>query len=210
MRSQLRTAIVVLSLLLLGTSPLSGQMGLRLQGLTGQGNQLSGLEESRFMTTGWESGAYYWFRLKDLRIEFFPEVHYGRLQWSDAPVARQSVAGIGMPVSLYLFDLKSDCDCPTFSKQNDLFEKGFFVQVAPSISNLSTTGLVEPSGHLWTVRAAAGIGLDIGVSDMVTITPLLHYVHALHSWGRAELLLPTHSWRAGVQATFRPDYGRRR
>ncbi len=68
-----------------------------------------------------------------------------------------------------------------------------------------------------TFRFGFGIGFDIGVSDLVTVTPFLKYnFRTRPDWDPAELIgengIPDgNEWlfTAGLRAIFRPDYTRR-
>ncbi|MEZ4986899.1 MAG: hypothetical protein R2795_17980 [Saprospiraceae bacterium] len=129
--------------------------------------------------TGWTAGIDYWFRLKKLRIEFLPTLAFSHLQ-ADAATATTDFSTVlnGLHFSwntnIYLFDLKGDCDCPTFSKEGPSLHKGFFVQIAPGISYLDFN-INDPSGDIASSDTAfhlgIGTGVDIGLSDFLTITP---------------------------------------
>ena len=77
-------------------------------------------------------GIDYWFRLKNRRIEFLPELNYS---WSESDflisgnTIRTQFFSFFFNTNVYFLDLASDCDCPTFSKQNDFFKKGLFFQL---------------------------------------------------------------------------------
>lgn len=129
--------------------------------------------------SGWSAGLNYWFRLRNLRIEFIPEVSYGQTQQilPDNNTFDAQWLAFTVHTQFYLLDLFSDCDCPTFSKQNDLFQRGFFLSLSPGLTyatfdtgsqligplDRSQTGLVPHLG--------AGIGMDIGLNDFITLTP---------------------------------------
>ena len=169
---------------------------------------------------------YYWFRPKDNRIEFYPEISLATTldQKDQDPTTDLFVVSAGMNVDFYLFDLINDCDCPTFSKQGSFFTRGFFIETsvfadyeildyrAPDNSSSTSSGV--------TIRGGLGVGLDIGVSDMVTITPL-GYIHAkpVSSWDELNNALEPSleekpngiDWYRGfaLRVIFRPDYRRR-
>lgn len=129
------------------------------------------------------AGADYWFRLKKYRLEILPSIHYqyahenvtltnnalGTLNWS--------MIDISPVFQFYPLDFFSDCQCPTFSKQGQFLKKGLFVQLAPGYAysnlvgkNTETSNVSEGIGF---VRAGAGI--DIGISDLITISPFINY-----------------------------------
>lgn len=145
-----------------------------------------------FKQTG--AAIHYWLRLKNTRIEFYPEAGYavGQPQGypenttADFDFVEESMnaAWFRVPVRFYPLDFKGDCDCPTFSKQGNFIKKGFFLTVAPGLrwiqmdgnTGFQNNGSIETStgsftrdGISWT--AGIGAGLDIGLSDALTLTP---------------------------------------
>ncbi|MEM8909381.1 MAG: hypothetical protein AAGD05_16155, partial [Bacteroidota bacterium] len=118
---------------------------------------------------GWGIGLDYWFRLKNYRIEFLPELNYSSFSktWSNPTNETDQLTSrflsLHFNTNIYLFDLSGDCDCPTFSKQGDLMQKGFFVQVSPGLSwvqnqyeNLQDNSQTDNS------TIAPSIGLGVG------------------------------------------------
>jgi hypothetical protein len=79
--------------------------------------------------TGYSVGLDYQFRLKKVRIEFAPELNYSH--WSTPETndlqTNSNWYSFFFNVRVYPFDLKGDCNCPTFSKRGKTFQKGFFV-----------------------------------------------------------------------------------
>jgi len=126
------------------------------------------------VSNGYKAGIDYWFRLKQKRIEFTPEVSYAFYESAYLPeMTNDRVAFFSLQINtqFYLLDLLNDCNCPTFSKQNNFFKKGFFLRLSPGLTRLhwaSGWGKVQPT-------LGMGIGLDIGVSDLLTISPLLTF-----------------------------------
>lgn len=129
---------------------------------------------------GYKFGIDYWFRLKNQRIEFTPEINFAF--YNSAPNSgtdyRVEFYGFHFNTNIYLLDLLNDCNCPTFSKQNDFFQKGFFIRIAPGINALRFVDQAETltgdnaSELNYTPSIGLGAGLDIGLSDLVTITPI--------------------------------------
>jgi hypothetical protein len=137
---------------------------------------------------------HYWFRLKNTRIEFFPEIGFAKGGYEDYPEssvgdfiyikeAYQSYF-FRVPTRFYVLDFEGDCNCPTFSKQGTFFKKGFFLMVAPGVqmanfpveygslsSGEEQMQSYSRAGVTWSV--AGGLGLDIGISDAITITPMV-------------------------------------
>jgi len=139
---------------------------------------------------GWHVGIDYWFRLPQKRVEFFPEISYEKYS-QDFGLATDEIKSLSLyfNTNIYLLDFEGDCNCPTFSKGGDLFEKGFFIQVSPGISYFTSTfGLdseeIEDSNLSFGL--GLGAGLDVGISDFLTITPLLKFTW-LPSASREEL-----------------------
>lgn len=174
------------------------------------------------------ASAYYWLRLEDVRVEFLPEVGYMLSFAHDENALTSRIRTIPLLINtdIYLFDLLDDCDCPTFSKQGTFVQRGFFVEVSGGVDfqtleleNATQETIFDVSENIW--RAGLGIGLDIGVSDLVTITPtaFMHW-HSTPDWQglpealgieRTSVSATGGDWYRGfaVRAIFRPDYTRR-
>ncbi|NND09505.1 MAG: hypothetical protein HKN87_24305 [Saprospiraceae bacterium] len=169
---------------------------------------------SQLSHSGYDVGIHYWLRLPEHRIEFYPEITYANFSRSEptSPADRPidiDRYGLALPISLYPFDFRGDCDCPTFSKQNDLFKKGFFLQLVPSFYQVHSSFTDQPTAKTWKSQAglAIGAGLDIGISDLVTISPLLHYyIEVLQTKSTSEGPLGEQEFRFGIRVAFRPDY----
>ena len=120
----------------------------------------------------------YWFRLRDQRIEFYPYISYQQastdLQFANVDLGLRQIGG-GINAHLYVLDLIGDCDCPTFSKQGTFFKKGFFLLagIGADFSTKAVNGDFRDCYFDFT--AHAGLGLDIGVTDIITLTPILRY-----------------------------------
>ncbi len=195
----------------------SAQFGLRV----GATSFLSSASDQNYSEIGPEVAVHYWTRLKEHRIEFYPEVMYSTYRNSDFRFVQDFTyafrrIGLGVPIRIYPLDFVSDCNCPTFSKQNDLFEKGFFVFVAPSANVLKLFDLgyrledwVGAPDHFndWSLDfdIGFGLGLDIGISDLVTITPNVQYRPKL--FGEENFFTRASAEvNFSITATFRPDY----
>lgn len=144
---------------------------------------------------------HYWTRLKNLRIEFYPGLIYQKYLNAD-----QNIQGFGItvPTAFYILDMINDCDCPTFSKNDYLIQKGLFLRAGPSY--LKTTSAEEDFKSVDIAAGEINIGLDLGVSDLLTLTPLLGYKQQFYpgtdfnSNGFIQL---------GLSMLWRPDYKRR-
>jgi len=129
---------------------------------------------------GWSAGVDYWFRLPTARIEFTPELNYAvqKIQVVDGPELKTEWYSFFFNTNIYLLDLLNDCDCPTFSKQNDFFAKGFFIQVSPGLSmpsfkNALSSGSSDRQNGDLHFSLGGGLGFDFGVSDFLTFSPIV-------------------------------------
>jgi len=175
---------------------------------------------------GWSVGVDYWFRLKNYRVEFLPELNFSQLnqEVGNASWANKATfSSLFFNTNLYLFDFKGDCDCPTFSKQGPSIEKGLFLQLSPGVTFAQSEIVFNEN----TFKAddlvfsiGLGIGLDLGVSDLVTLSPMvgLRYFPSI-SWDslgtsddetpRLVVDDPSSSltqFYAGIRLGFRLDY----
>ena len=127
--------------------------------------------------TGIGFGLDYWFRLKQKRIEFLPTIYYINYG-GDHKIQNY---GFQFRATIYPFDLAGDCNCPTFSKENELLKKGFFLRLSPGIGIIKADAdpniSHEELGEIDNVvpEISFGAGLDIGISNLITITPELRY-----------------------------------
>ncbi len=119
----------------------------------------------------------YWFRLRSVRVEFAPGLRLAQQQFGLDPEADLSLdilqAAVEWPVQVYPFDLNSDCDCPTFSKQGSAWQKGLFVAVVPSLAWQRYAPPQEmplPKGTQLVVALALRAGLDVGITNAWTLT----------------------------------------
>ncbi len=126
--------------------------------------------------TGWSAGIDYAFRLPNTRIEFLPELHFAAYQADVIDLGdldARFYSGF-LNVNVYILDLKGDCDCPTWSKSGNTLTKGLFLQLSPGYSliygNVKTTEILY-KGRSTNPSLALGAGLDLGVSERMTITP---------------------------------------
>ncbi|MFT4536271.1 MAG: hypothetical protein ACI9P5_003647 [Saprospiraceae bacterium] len=180
-------------------------------------------------------GIDYWFRLKKYRIEFLPEAHMGLKSKSNfennSTNTNFSYFGVNFNTQIYLFDLEGDCDCPTFSKQGPSLSKGVFINVSPGVlynTKEIATELVDPTikSNQINFKIGLGLGYDIGISNLFTITPMFNYNLApgllfndLQNIGSIPTKPPViesslNQLQFQIRFGFRPDYvksyGRRR
>ena len=132
--------------------------------------------------TGYSFSVDYRLRIKNIRIEFFPELSYSYLKNDyENSTLEYTLYGFHLNTNVYLFDLEGDCDCPTWSKSGNIFQKGFFLQAAPGINNLNilfdhVTQIDKQNDYFWDI--GIGAGLDIGISKFLTVTPNIKYFFA--------------------------------
>ncbi len=184
-------------------------------------------------SNGQEIGIDYWFKLNNTRIEFLPQLAYSRSQ--TALVGDDFVDGynlnqahLNLNTNIYFLDLKSDCDCPTFSKQGNFFTKGLFLQLSPGIAySFEKINYVPATQNASTdadfsFKIGAALGFDIGISDLLTITPIVGYNwYPSVNWNNFDLLhydavsisnTPNETkvtqLQFGIRVGFRPDYGK--
>ena len=139
---------------------------------------------------GFSVGIDYWFRLKNVRIEFLPELNYTQLSTPSAVglETRNHWYSIFANVNFYPFDFKGDCDCPTFSKQGNQLQKGFFISLSPGLSYMDNRisggwGGVAFEYLESTMAPSMGIGagIDFGISDLLTVTPYASFRYLLNA-----------------------------
>lgn len=114
------------------------------------------------------------------RLGFIPELGYsyatgqsGNLTVTDKYNITQAVVKLG--IQLFPFDLNGDCNCPSFGRQNDFFQKAFYIKVIPGASYqwLNLEGELNANNYVFSVGAATG--LNIALSELLTIAPEINY-----------------------------------
>lgn len=160
-----------------------------------------------------EVAIHYWFRLKRKRVEFQPTLYYVSAV-EDFPLSESF--GFQFKTNIYPFDFGTDCECPTFGKQGPQLQKGLFLQLSPGIARHRQELPGQPEESYFVPTIGAGIGLDFGVSNLLTLTPIVSLRHTLGSVadvtftseqgdviGELDPRLTTYQF--GLQATFRLD-----
>lgn len=147
--------------------------GIKAQiGIQGHYYSLSSVDEQSGVYNSFTGGIDYWFRLPRVRLEFRP---FLGAEFLDNRTDDRSFRGLTfeMQTLFYPMDWFNDCQCPTFGKTNDFIKKGFFFTVAPfgSLPISSPDNWEAASEFIWGVKAGAGI--DIGLSDYVTLSPFI-------------------------------------
>lgn len=138
--------------------------------------------DGEFLKRGYKIGVDYWFRLKEYRIEFLPELSFSRFSsdhltssGGEQITANSTIYSFNFNTNLYFLDLEGDCNCPTFGKDADLISKGFFLQASPGIHYFSNNFDPTNEANDLVFSIGVGTGLDIGVSNLLTITPMASY-----------------------------------
>lgn len=128
----------------------------------------------------------YRLKLKNLRLEFRPE-----LQWAIPHsgenagwLTKGNYLGIWGNVTIFPFDLKGDCDCPTFGRQGSPIYKSLFLEAAPGLHYLAQEvkfsipgsdelifqdGSVVPGG-------AIAVGAELKIQRNLAISPFARVV----------------------------------
>ncbi len=138
-----------------------------------------------FMKTGFKVGLDYWFRLKKVRVEFTPELNFSQFKQNfDIQITgetfkfRNNVYGFHFNTNIYPLNFKDDCNCPTFKKDGQILDKGFHLILSPGVNyfDLSINADEYKTNDL-VFSAGIGAGLDIGLTDYLTLTPMVLYHH---------------------------------
>jgi hypothetical protein len=177
------TTLLFFTILALGLSAQIGiNVGQRFNDAIDWQIEGNGVSRTALLGDGFSVGIDYWIPMKTYRVDFMPEVNYTQLE--DITVVgpgstfKQQWMSLFINTNFYLFDLEGDCDCPTFSKSGNFFSKGFFIQASPGISYLDQSiefGDTTYESEVFAPSLGVGIGLDLGISDLITITPLVTY-----------------------------------
>ena len=155
------------------------QFGINARYLVGNSDILS---EDFVSQDGYHVSLEYHFRLKQKRLEFRPGAGYRFTHDKNYGDGHFKAYDFDLGVAVYPFDFAGDCHCPTFSKDGELFKKGFFIEIIPGISQQTFTRLESRlSDHLplpiesknMIGKIGGAIGLDLGFFRQVTITPMV-------------------------------------
>ena len=91
---------------------------------------------------------------------------------------------ISLSGKIFFLSLEADCDCPTFSREAGLLEKGLFAEFITGASFFQAemgeenTIISEDNGTAFKV--GFGLGVEIGINDYVTISPFVRYQRYLN------------------------------
>jgi len=153
--------------------------GLRVNGAT-DWQHFTGQDD--FLNSGFKVGIDYWFRLKKRRVEFTPEFNFShfKTQYTSSKdedfTFKSNVYGLHLNTNIYPLNFKDDCNCPTFKKDGQLIEKGFHFILSPGVNyfDLSINKDAYKTSDI-VFSAGLGVGLDIGLNDYLTVTPMAMY-----------------------------------
>jgi hypothetical protein len=164
---------------------LSAQFGLHAS--YQKNTQVSQFPSDDFPISGLSFGVDYTFRLAQNRVEFFPELNFNSVKTSSSintqngttSLLEDKAFGFYFNTNVYIFDFEGDCDCPVFSKDGNFLKKGFFIQLSPGVNYHNyvheETSLIDEINTIkdddFSFSLAAGAGIDIGLSEHLTISP---------------------------------------
>jgi len=216
--------LVLLPFFLLLALSLQAQFGVQLSSVFNSASDefVTGLGEIEGpdFEVGGELAINYWFRLPKQRVEFLPTIRFASSKVEMESTSLQEY-GADLKVNIYPFDFLGDCDCPTFGKQGPQLQKGFFLQVSGGYSfyDLNSSDVIEltneGNGNGFTYGGA--LGLDIGLSNLITLTPIVGirkgasayrefiYTTATNPEG-VEYSPKLTTLHAGLQVSFRLDH----
>lgn len=147
-------------------------------GIQGHYYSMSSQGEQSQVFNSFTGGVDYWFRMDRVRLEFRPFLGFESLQSRETDIGMQSLS-FEFQTLFYPMDWFNDCQCPTFGKSNDFVKKGFFFTVAPYVGRLLNDPENWEQSSDWAWGLKAGAGLDIGLSDYVTITPFARMMYVV-------------------------------
>lgn len=216
-----------------------GQIGVRLKyNLNNYTNWDNALKESfstnkELYASSYSVGVDHWFRLKKHRIEFLPEIaySYSATNFDNNTVDRfaMNTFSFNFNTQIYALDLEGDCDCPTFSKPGPSLNKGLFFLISPGLTYfdarsfpnpiLSSLPLPNGKNRGFSFSVGTGLGIDIGISDLLTITPMAsYYFYSKMPWqnmvwtssGMRDVETYLNQTQIAVRLGFRMDYNNSR
>ena len=218
----MRNVILLLTLVLF-PAVLGAQWSVRAGYMAGQSDMLDDLAIQ-------QSGPYgmleYGFRLKQKRVEFHPGIGYRLAPGAENPEGRLNAFLVDFAVAVYPFDFGGDCNCPTFSKDGETFKKGFFLAITPGLAlqqfkrTANLPGIPEPATSTddqLSGTLGLSAGLDLGLSDRWTLTPLVSYTRYFSTTFDTDgidmapwTLTDQAYFGLGIRLTHHPDDRRRR
>ena len=201
----------------------NGQIGVNLRYMFGKSDVLAAQNISQ---DGVHGAVEYHLRLKEKRLEFRPGLGYRFSPAGNTYDGHIQSFDFDLGTAIYPFDFGGDCDCPTFSKDGNLMKKGFFIELLPGAGYQILTRLrsdpddpsklpIRSKNFVWKMGGSAG--LDIGISDRYTLTPILSATmlstsqwEGLNADGSTGTLDDHVYFGTGLRLTYHEDDKRRR
>ncbi len=217
-------------ILLISSSRAYAQIGISGQFLSYPLTNEEELYQTNFYDASFGFAIDYWARLKNYRWETVPTFS---ANFAPSVISPRTSPGVELSMwaakfhvknNIYLFDFVDDCDCPTFSKDGGWFQKSFFLQVSPGVAfhrisakHETTPANITPidvNDNRWQGELGLGAGFDLGISDLVTLSPYFNYVFTTRT--SADLIpglttderFSTNHFLVGIRLGLRPDYAR--
>jgi len=118
----------------------------------------------------------------DIRMALVPQLGFSVYRSAvnnNSIIAKYELLQLGLQLDLQVFpfDIYGDCNCPSFGRQNDFFQKAFYLRLLPGIAfqmknavmeeDINDTGLIFSLG--------AGAGLNVALNELITLAPELSY-----------------------------------
>jgi hypothetical protein len=179
----MRYTLLLLAFVALSITALQAQLGIRAGYNMNSANDWSfegDFEDTELLSDGYSISIDYWLPMKSYRVDFLPELSYSR--FNENAITDVQWFSFFLNTNFYFLDFEGDCDCPTFSKSGGAFQKGLFFHVSPGVvyqdGEIAELANNETDGQ-WAYGLGVGLGLDIGVSDFFTITPIVSYRYFL-------------------------------
>jgi hypothetical protein len=127
-------------------------------------------------------GLEYALPIKQLRMELVPGLALSRLSTPEILGINTTSTGYSAHLlwRIYPFDLQGDCNCPTFSRQGNLLQKGIWLAALGGVTamdNRINFDLLQGVSVRRTLNVLVGVqaGIDLGLSERLTLSPFLGY-----------------------------------
>lgn len=128
----------------------------------------------------------YLVRLKSARVEFLPGISFGNLSTlvviGDPQISytyKEWSPQIQLPILVYPFDFKNDCNCPTFKKNGNPVSKGLHIMALTGFRyQMRAFELITEKE--WLIPMGLGLGMDFGLSPFFTLSPFMLFQTVLN------------------------------
>lgn len=108
----------------------------------------------------------YRLKMQNLRVEVRPEIQWASPQTvTNGNIGTKSrYIGLWSNVVIFPFDLRGDCDCPTFGRNGNPLQKAFFIEAAPGLYHTTNTIEISRSpDDIITENQSFAFGFSIGI-----------------------------------------------